>query len=106
MTTASCLQGNQQTGRQGRQVERLTFAQIALPDETPQHVGAVVAVARPVKRLLAEEMSVSPVAVERVGAANVVPVGARIGGGGGGHFGQNEMRAAEPRGRWVGRANA
>ena len=71
-----------------------TFAQIALPDQSPQHVGAVVAVRRPMESLLAEEMAVSAVAVERVAGAGVVAVRAHVdGGGGGGHF-DREMRCA------------
>ena len=37
----------------------LTFTDESLPDETPQHVGAVMAVCRPVEGLLAEEMTMT-----------------------------------------------
>jgi len=67
----------------------LTFAQIALPDQTPQHVGAVVAVRRPMESLLAEEMAVPPVSVERVSRASVIPIRTHVGGG---HFDPNDMR--------------
>jgi len=79
--------------------DQLTFAQIALSDQPPQHVGAVVAVGRPVEGLLAEEMSVSSrgVTVEGVRRAYVITIG--VGNGGGGHFdSQNEMRAVRPNG--------
>jgi len=43
--------------------------------------------------LLAEEMTVSSVAVERIARTGVVPVRAHVGGG---HFDQNEMRSSRP----------
>jgi len=45
------------------------------------------------ERLLAEVMTVSAVAVERIARTAVVPIGAHVGGG---HFDQNEMRSRRP----------
>jgi len=47
-----------------------TFAKVSLPDQSPQHVGAVVAVGRTMERFLREEMAVSGVQVD-----SVVPAG-------------------------------
>jgi len=77
----------------GDRLVRLTFAQITLPDQAPQHVRAMVAVRRPMESLLAEEMSVSSIAVKRISCANVFPVRAHVGGG---HFDPNEMRNSRP----------
>lgn len=47
-----------------------TFAEVTLSDQSPEHVGAVVAVGRPVEGLLREEMTVTGVEVD-----GVVPAG-------------------------------
>ena len=51
---------------------QLTFAHIALADQTPQDVGAVMAVGRSVKSLFAEEMSTHVAAADTVNAALIV----------------------------------
>jgi hypothetical protein len=69
------------------------FAEVALSNQTPQHVRTVVAIGRPMKRLLAEEVSVTTLAVDGVAASTVHPVRATVGGG---HFELNEMHARAP----------
>lgn len=56
-----------------------TFADVSLSDETPQHVGAMVAVGRSVERFSTEEVTVSAFSGRRrcgVRAISVLPVSA------------------------------